>query len=569
MLDEIKEDAVKVLHAACEGRADKGQIAQTLEVAREGFGDLASKLAFALAPIEKKSPVEIARNIASKAPKSKFFSNIEAVGPYINLRMSDYAYSFALKKILKEGKKFGKGKKTGKEMMVEYFHANTHKGVHIGHIRNVSLGESVCRLLEFDGNKVYRANYQGDIGPHVAKCLWGFLNLHNGKAPEGKRGIWLGKVYSEASKKIEGNEDLERQVQDINMKLYSKDREMTAIWKETRQWCLDDFKLFYKEFGVKFDEFYFESQTQEPGMEIAKDALKKGIAKLDQGAVIIDMKKEDLGVGIIITKEGYPLYHTKDLGLAKLKFGKYKDLDRSIHVVGKEQEFYFKQLFKMFERIGFEKAARISYHLIYELVMLPEGKMSSREGTMVLYEDLKEKLLSLVKEEVRKRHTDWDEKKVSETAIEITLAAIKFTMIRREPNKQLIFDWDQALSLEGDSGPYLQYAYVRTNGILRKAEFKPDVSEGYAFTEHEKTLIKLLSQFPATTSSAASTLSPHVLCGYLLELAAELNRFYTTSRVLNAEKEDERESRLAMIAATNTVLEGGLGLLGIGTPERM
>ena len=569
MLDEIKEEAVNLLHAACEGKAEKSEIAQTLEVAREGFGDLASRLAFSLAPVEKKSPVEIARGIVSRAPKSEFFSKIEAVGPYVNMHMSDAAYAFALKKITKEGKKFGKGKKTGKEMMVEYFHANTHKGVHIGHIRNISLGESVCRLLEFNGNKVFRANYQGDIGPHVAKCLWGFLNLHGGKAPEKMRGIWLGKVYSEASKRIEGDEELGKQVQDINMKLYSKDKEMTAIWKETRQWCLDDFEEFYKEFGVRFDEFYFESQTQEPGMQIARDALKKGIARLDQGAVIIDMKDENLGVGIIITKEGYPLYHTKDLGLAKLKFGKYKDLDRSIHVVGKEQEFYFRQLFRMFERLGFEKAAKISYHLIYELVMLPEGKMSSREGTMVLYEDLKEKLLSIVKEEVRKRHADWDGKKVSETAFAITLAAIRFTMVRREPNRQLIFDWDQALSLEGDSGPYLQYAYVRTNGILRKAEFKPGLVKGYAFTQHEKTLIKLLSRFPATTSAAASTLSPHVLCGYLLELAAELNRFYTTSRVLNAEKEDEREARLAMIAATNTVLASGLGLLGIESPERM
>jgi arginyl-tRNA synthetase len=201
--------------------------------------------------------------------------------------------------------------------------------------------------------------------------------------------------------------------------------------------------------------------------------------------------------------------------------------------------------------------------------MLPEGKMSSREGTMVLYEDLKEKLLSIVKEEVRKRHADWDEEKVSETALAISLAAIKFTMIRREPNKQLIFDWDQALSLEGDSGPYLQYAYVRTNGILRKADFKPDVAKGYQFTDHEKKLIKLLSQFPATTSSAASTLSPHVLCGYLLELAAELNKFYTTSRVLNADKEEERETRLAIIGATNVILGSGLTLLGIGSPERM
>ncbi len=569
MLSEINDEAASLLHAACGGKIAKEEIARSMEPAKEGFGDLASKLAFMLAPVERKNPAEIAKGIASKIPKSNFFSKVEAVGPYINLHMSDGAYAFALQKIISEGKKFGRCKKTGKKMMVEYFHANTHKGVHIGHIRNISLGESVCRLLEFSGNKVMRANYQGDIGPHVAKCLWGFINLHEGKAPEEKRGIWLGKVYSEASKRIKDKPELEAQVQDINLKLYSGDEEMTALWKKTRQWCLDDFDSFYKEFGVKFDQLYFESQAQEPGMQIARDALKSGVARMDQGAAIIDMKGENLGVAIIITKEGYPLYHTKDLGLAKIKFAKYKDLDRSIHVVGKEQEFYFKQLFRMFGLLGFETAAKISYHLIYELVMLPEGKMSSREGTMVLYEDLKEKLLAIVKEEVRKRHADWDEAKIAETAMAITLAAIKFTMVRREPNRQLIFDWDQALSTEGDSGPYLQYAFVRTNGILRKAEFKPKVAKDYSFTEQEKKLIKQLCLFPDSVAGAAGTLSPHVLCGYLLELAAELNRFYTTSRVLNADTDEEKGTRLAIIAATNSVLASSLDLLNIESPERM
>jgi arginyl-tRNA synthetase len=569
MLSEITGEAASLLHAACKGKVAKEEVARTLEPAREGFGDLASKLAFSLAPIEKKSPVEIAKSIVSQAPRSRFFSKVEAVGPYINLHMSDGAYVFALQKILKQGKKFGRGKKTGKKMMVEFFHANTHKGVHIGHIRNISLGESVCRLLEFSGNKVIRANYQGDIGPHVAKCLWGFINLHQGKAPGEKRGIWLGKVYAEASKKIEGNPELEAQVQDINTKLYAREKAITATWKKTRQWCLDDFDSFYREFGVKFKELYFESQSEGVGKEFALELVKKGVAKEDAGAIIVDMKGEGLGVFVLITKEGYALYSAKDLGLAKIKFAKYKDLDRSIHVVGKEQEFYFKQLFRVFAKAGMEIPAKISYHLIYELVMLPEGKMSSREGTMVLYEDLKDKLLAIVGEEVRKRHADWDEGKISETAMAITLAAIKFTMVRRESNRQLIFDWDAALSTEGDSGPYLQYALVRTNGILRKAEFKPGVAKAYAFTEQEKRLVKQLCLFPDSAAGAAEGLSPHVLCGYLLELAAELNRFYTTSRVLNADTDEEKQARLAIIAATNSVLASSLELLGIGTPERM
>jgi len=563
MLSEINKEAEDLLYKA-------SGVKTKLESAREGFGDLSSRIAFDLASKEKKNPAEIAKNLAGRmdASKSKFFSKIEAVGPYINFHLNDSAYVFMLKKILKEKNKFGKGKKTGKQMMVEYFHANTHKGVHIGHIRTASLGESVSRILDFSGNKVIRANYQGDIGPHVAKCLWGFINLYHEKAPKENRGVWLGKVYSEASKKIKENEALEEQVQEINMKLYAKDKKITRIWKETRQWCLDDFDRFYKEFGIKFNEFYFESQTEGIGKEISLELLEKGIAKKDQGAVIMDLKDDNLGVAVLLTTEDYPLYHAKDLGLAKLKFDKY-DLDRSIHVVGKEQEFYFNQLFGMFGKAGMKKAAEVSYHLIYELVMLPEGKMSSREGTMVLYEDLKNKLMEIVRGEVKKRHEDWNEKKIEDIAKKITFAAIKFSMLRRESNKTITFDWEQALSLEGDTGPYLQYAYVRTNGILKKAKIKMKLSDKYSFTDEEKKLIKELCLFPDTISKAAEALAPNVLCAYLLDVAAGLNRFYTTSPVLKAEKKEEGETRLAIVAATNLILENALDLLGIEAPEAM
>lgn len=564
MLEEIRKEAVKLLEKA------SGEKEISVEPAREGFGDLSSRIAFQLASKEKKNPAEIAKNISGKtdASKSKFFSKIEAVGPYINFHMNDSAYAFMLNKILKEKNNFGKGKKTKKQMMVEFFHANTHKGVHIGHIRTASLGESVSRILSFSGNKVIRANYQGDIGPHVAKCLWGFINLYGKKAPKENRGVWLGKVYSETSKKIKDSDKLEDEVKDINIKLYSGDKATIELWKKTRQWCIDDFKKFYNEFGIKFDELYFESQTEKTGKKISLDLLEKGIAVKDQGAVIMDLKDEGLGVAVLLTQEGYPLYHAKDLGLAKLKFDKY-DLDKSIHVVGKEQEFYFNQLFRIFAKAGMKKAAEASYHLIYELVMLPEGKMSSREGTMVLYDDLKKKLMDIVRKETSKRHDGWSERKIEKISKQIAFAAIKFSMLRRESNKKITFDWDQALSLEGGSGPYLQYAYVRTNGILKKADFGMKPSSKYRFKDEEKKLIKELCLFPDTTEKAASSLAPNVLCAYLLDIASDLNRFYVASPVINAEKKEERESRLAIVAATNIILENALDLLGIEAPEVM
>ena len=563
-MKEILEEAAKLVSESAGCSAEKA--AETTELSK--VSDIASTIAFELAKEKKKNPAEIAKEITGKIKKNKNFSRIEAQGPYINFYFSDEFYADALKKMLKEKKKFGKGKKKGKQMMVEYFHANTHKGVHIGHIRTASLGESVSRILSFSGNKVIRANYQGDIGPHVAKCLWGFINLYKEHEPEEKKGVWLGKVYSEASKKIKDNEKLEKEVQDINLKLYSGDKRITEMWKKTRQWCLDDFEKFYREFGIRYDEFYFESQTEKVGKKVALELLKKGIAKKDQGAVIMDLKDDDLGVFVLLTKEGYPLYSAKDLGLAKMKFEKY-ELDKSIHVVGKEQEFYFNQLFKAFENAGMEKAAKASYHLIYELVMLPEGKMSSREGTMVLYEDLKEKLMEISKDEIKKRHEDWNEKKINETALMITLAAIKFSMLRRESNRTITFEWEQALSLEGDTGPYLQYAYVRTNGILKKAKYKEKINSKYSFTDDEKKLIKRIYSLPEIIRHSASSLSPHVLCEYLLDLSSDLNRFYTTSKVITAEKKEERETRLGIVAATNLILANGLNLLGIETPEVM
>lgn len=533
------------------------------------FGEISSTIAFEIAKKEKKNPAEIAKAIVEKIRKSEDFARIEAQGPYVNFYLSDKFYAEFLENVIREeGKIKGSESKT---FMVEYFDANTHKGVHIGHIRNISLGEALCRILEAVGNKVIRVNYQGDIGPHVAKCLWGFINLYNSQVPQAieKKGVWLGKVYAEASKKIAENKDLEKEVLDINLKLYNKDKEMYDLWRMTRQWCLEDFEKFYKEFNVNFDEFFFESQTESVGKQIVLEMLEKGIAKKDEGAVIVDLKEEGLGVCVLLTKEGYPLYPAKDLGLAKLKFEKYK-IDRSIHVVGKEQEFYFKQLFKIFEKAGMQAAARASYHLIYELVMLPEGKMSSREGTMVLYEDLKEKLFKKTYEETEKRHPEWKESEKAEVARKIALAAIKFSMVRRENNKVILFDWEKALSLEGDSGPYLQYAYVRTKGILAKAgqAQAPKPPRSYAFNEDEKNLLRKLLYFEKTIKNSAQTLSPHVMCEYLLDLAAEFNRFYTRCRVLNAEKE-EREARLAIVQATAAIMKYGLWLIGIDAPEAM
>lgn len=566
MLHKLKLELTKILKK--ETSLSDEQIFATFEPSP--FADLTTKISFLVAKTKNQNPVEVAKNLATKI-NHKYLEKAEAKGPYINLFLNNKLYIGSIKKMLKEKEKYGRSKKTNKNYMVEYFHANTHKGVHVGHIRNISLGESLCKILEFAGNKVIRVNFQGDIGPHVAKCLWGFINLHHQKEPKTHKGTWLGKVYAEASMQIKDHPELEEQVQDINLKLYSKDKEMTKIWERTRQWCLDDFEEFYKEFGVKFDELYFESQSETIGKKMVYELLEKGVVKKDNGAIIIDLKDDGLGVFVLLTKEGYPLYSTKDLGLAKLKFDKYK-IDKSIHVVGREQELHFKQLFKLFEKMGFEKAAKTSYHLIYGLVMLPEGKMSSREGTMILYQDLNEKLLETSNEEVKKRHKDWEEKEMKKVANTIAMGALKFSMIRREPNKELVFDWNEALKLEGDTGPYIQYAVVRALGILRKAKEmkeKPKLSVGHSFNSQEKDLVNKLNQSQDIIQKSSRDLAPHLVANYLLEVANLFNKFYDASSVLNADSTNVLRTRLALVQATNYVLKTGLSLLGISCPERM
>ncbi len=541
------------------------KVIQSFGQTKEEYGDIATNIAFIIAKGQKKNPIEIAKGISEKLRKHKFIEKSEISGPYVNLYLNSEFYYEAVKKIETKKEKFGIGKKSKEIIMVEFFHANTHKGVHIGHIRNISLGESLSRILEFNGKNVIRVNYQGDIGPHVAKCLWGFINLYNQKAPKENKGIWLGKVYAEASNKIKGNEKLENEVIQINKKIYAREKEITKIWMETRKWCLDDFDRFYKEFGVNFDELYFESQTEEIGKKISYDLLESGIAKKDQGAIIMDLRNDNLGVFVLVTKEDYPLYSAKDLGLAKLKFEKY-NLDKSIHVVGKEQEFHFKQLFKTFEKMGFEDAWKKSYHLIYELVMLPEGKMSSREGTMVLYEDLKNKLLYRAIEEIKKRHTDWDLKTIEKTAEKIMFSAMKFAMIRIENNKTLVFDWDNALNLEGESGPYIQYAYVRTKSILEKSG-KIKIKNCH-FDENEKRIIRKMCEFEEVVEKCARDLSVYNMCEYLIDMANNFNKFYATSPVLTADDE-KKDIRLAIVSCSSQILKNGLELIGIECPEKM
>lgn len=523
---------------------------------------------FILAKKMKKNPAEIAKDLRNKTSKKKFnlIKKVEALGPYLNFHIDEEKLKAeVINSILKENNDYGAGKKKKEKVMVEFSQPNTHKGFHIGHLRGTSLGDSLIRIMRFNGYTAIAANYPGDIGAHVAKCLWLYMKKYSGKELKTGKGKWLGEIYAEASKLLAENDKFKEEYEDVLKKMYAGDKKIIGLWKKTRQWSLDDFNEIYRQLGVKFDVFFFESEVEKKGKDFVMSALKKKIVRESEGAVIFDLQKYSLGVFIVLRSNETPLYATKDLALAAEKFNKYK-IDKSIYVVGSEQKFYFQQLFKALELLGF-KQAKNCFHLSYGLVMLKEGKMSSREGNVILYDELYKQAVSKAKEEIEKRKIV-EKSRIEEIAKVIALGALKYAMLNKDNNKTIIFDWNEVLNFEGDSGPYLQYTYARANSILKKASKKKTakIDFGLLKAESEIKLIKKLAEFKDVVESSANEMKPNIMADYTFELCSLFNEFYHQNKVIGSKEENER---LKLVEATKIVLKNALSLLGIDAPEKM
>ncbi len=494
-----------------------------------------------------KNPMETAKGIAAKFRKGVYIQRVEAAGPYVNFyadwdKLSKDVVSSASKK------SFGKGAKKKERVMVEFIGNNTHKAFHIGHFRNACLGDSLVRILRFSGYGVIAANYLGDIGAHVAKCLWLYAKQYSGKEPSSNKGRWLGDIYAEASSMLEGNEENRKEYLEVLKRLYDGESKIMSVWKKTREWSLEEFHNINRELGIDIDVTFYESDVERKSVEFANDALRKGIAKRSDGAIIFDLKGFGLDVLVVLRSDGTPLYSTKDLELAKLKFEKYR-IDRSVYVVGSEQKLYLKQVFKSLELMGF-KQAKQCHHLSYELVTLKGGKMSSRAGNVILYEDV-------MKEALEKA------KKVSEdSAKEVAVAALKYSMLNRDNNKAIVFDDEEALSFEGDTGPYLLYTYARARSILMKSKKKPLFKKA----PEARSVIKKMAGFPYIVQHACNEMKPHYVAVYMHELASCFNEFYHANKVIGSENE---ASLLAVVKSLASVMNTGLELMGIPVIERM
>jgi len=457
---------------------------------------------------------------------------------------------------------------------LEFSQPNTHKEFHVGHLRNALLGNSLVNLLRLSGHKVIAVNYIGDVGAHVAKCLWAYDKFYQDQELPENKGKFLGQIYTEASKKIEANPEYKKEVDDILQKLEVGDpkafggtsKKWLALWKKTRKWSLADFNKIYKILGIKFDHFFYESEVEKPGKKIVEELLKKGIAEKSQGAVIIDLEKYGLKQFLILKSDGSSLYSTKELALAKLKFEKYK-IDASIVVVDSRQSFYMQQFFKTMQVIGFNKKM---IHIPYEFVTLKDGAMASRSGNVVLFGDFYDQVVSRATIETHNRHQDWTTKKIEQVAQQIALSAIKFNMLKVGNNSVITFDIDEALSFDGFSGPYIQYTCSRINSVLKKAKFRSftNVDHSKLTTDLEKEILLQLASFPEIVSEATKNYDPSQLAKYLFDLARLFSAFYQKYPIISSPK-NIKEARLLLADSTAKVLINGLALLGIEALDQM
>ncbi len=518
----------------------------------------------ALPCFNAKDPANEAKKLAGKKlPVNSLIGEARACGPYLNFYVSRSKFSkLVVNDVLMKKGNYGKGVRKKVKIMVEFSQANTHKAFHVGHIRGTSFGESLSRILEYLGNIVIRANYQGDTGMHVSKWIWCYQKYHL-KEKLKTNESWIASVYVDAVKKLAENPDLQKEVDEINMKLYSrKDKKLLDLWEKTRKLSLNALEKIYKQLDTHFDKYYFESQVEKEGKRISLELVKRGIAKKSDGAVIINLENYGLGIWVLLRKDGTVLYSAKDIALAHKKFKECSCLDKSLYVVANEQDLHLKQLIKTMELMKSPYADKLE-HISYGMVKLPTGKISSRTGENILYSDFMEEMQIYAEKEILDRSSDLKKPELEKRAMAISIAAIKYAMIKQTPQKNIIFDKEDALNFEGNTGPYLQYTHARAMSILRKAAPKPAPG---ALGNEEFAVIKRLSQFPDAVEKAGRELKPHYVAAYLYELASLFNEYYHTQRVIGSEKERER---LAMVVAVAQVMKNGLELLGIRALEKM
>lgn len=532
-------------------------------------GDYTTNISLILAKKLQKKPQEIAEKIVEKFREHPLFLTLDSVdiaGPgFINFKLSREGLLATMNTITAKEEMYGMSDvRLGQIVMLEFADPNPFKEFHIGHLRNIILGESYARLMESQNADVWRVNYQGDVGMHVAKALFGMKHkeeqlqeIQSKGASVAERAQFLGQAYAFGAKEFEENEVAKIEIQNLNKQVYAHDPEVMVLWELGRAWSLEYFETIYRRVGTEYKHYYFESEMAEPGMEIVKSHVHDGIFKLDDGAIIYPGKDEGLQNTVFITSLDYPLYGPKDLALAQAK---HKDVpyDKSIIITAHEQKDYFKVLLAAMGKV-FPDLAKKTVHDSFGFVGLKEGKMSSRMGNVITGEWL----LDEAKKRIQEAYPEMDE----ETAEKVALGSVKYSMLKVSKDSDMTFSFEESISLSGNSGPYLQYTYARTRSVLGdkvvSEEYEYDLSELH---EEEENVLRFLVRFPDVVAEASGKFAPNLVANYLFELAQLFNLFYQKHKIIGSENED---FRMALTRSVGQVLKNGLYLLGIQAPQKM
>lgn len=557
---QIKEKLENLIKEALDDLGVKDPKAELEHPTEISHGDFSSNVSLVYAKDLNKNPREIAEKLLPYmiASKPKEIEKIEIAGPgFINFFLAKDFFVEEIKKILKEGDKWGRNKNlAGRKIIIEHTQPNPFKEFHIGHLVNNIVGEAISRLIEAEGPKLKRVTYHGDVGLHVAKAVWAIINKNFDYSQLTIQD--LGKSYAEGDRAYENDESAKKEIVEINKKIYDgSDPEINKIYKKGRELSLRHFEEIYTRLGSKFDGNFFESQAGEIGKKLVEK--NPDIFEKSDNAIIFPEEKSGLHTRVFINSEGLPTYEAKDLGLIELK-RKFFKFDRSITATDVEQAEYYKVVTKAAEFVFPDLNGKIE-HLSHGRLRLPEGRMSSRTGNIIGGEELLNQLCDLALQKMAGREIE----KKEEVADQIAVAALKYSILKQALGRNIVFDFEKSLSFEGDSGPYLQYSAVRAKSILEKArqeKIKPSV-------DPESTEIKnterLIYRFPEMVEIAAKEFAPQKLVTFLIELAGEFNSFYAKEKIVDKNS----PYKIALTEAFLTTLTNGLNLLGIKVPERM
>ncbi|WP_047447582.1 arginine--tRNA ligase [Alistipes sp. ZOR0009] len=553
-------------------------------------------IVFPFVKLARKSPEAIGQEIGEY-----LLANVREVSAYnvikgfLNISLKPEFWASRLN-IALGTKNFGFAEpNSGKSIMVEYSSPNTNKPLHLGHVRNNLLGNAVSKILKASGKKVYMVNLVNDRGIHICKSMVAWLRFGNGETPQssGKKGDHLvGEYYVRFDKAFRqevkemvatGMEEEEAkkkapiilEAQDMLRKWEAKDEATISLWSQMNGWVYEGFEKTYKDLGITFDRTYYESQTYLLGKELVTKGLEQGVFfKKEDGSVWIDLTSEGLDQKLLLRSDGTSVYMTQDLGTAHQRFDEYT-LDEHIYVVGNEQNYHFQVLRLVLKKLGFSWAENIT-HLSYGMVELPEGKMKSREGTVVDADDLVNEMVSTARqmsEELGKLE-GLTEEQANEVNSMVGLGALKYFILKVDPKKTMLFDPKESIDFNGNTGPFIQYTHARIKSVLRKAnsagmEIPQAINTNLPFSQKEIDLIKMIDLYTETVEVAAEQLSPAIIANYVYDLAKEFNQFYHDSPILKEENAELRSMRLALSMQIADIIKSSTGLLGISVPEQM